>query len=224
MHADLRDEYISRVVGGHSFADVGGLWGTVNEKASVAHRFGATALTMIDMQPEGNEWWQKFQERMRAHEISGCQCISAQLDQVARNSFDVVHCSGVLYHHPHPLTIIADLRAITRRHLILTSAITQEHISNAEGEYRIPASGVLFVPALSERERRVLSVHWKAAGAEVHGITTPVKFELAEFGPWWWLPTAGAMRAMAETCGFRVVEGDFTWNSNAYTILCEAVN
>ena len=31
---DLRDDYIRRVVRGRSFADVGGLWGTVNEKVS----------------------------------------------------------------------------------------------------------------------------------------------------------------------------------------------
>ena len=32
---DVRDTYIAQVVAGKSFADVGGLWGTVNEKVSV---------------------------------------------------------------------------------------------------------------------------------------------------------------------------------------------
>ena len=38
--SDVRDTYISQVVAGKSFADVGGLWGTVNEKVSVAHTHG----------------------------------------------------------------------------------------------------------------------------------------------------------------------------------------
>ena len=48
---DVRDTYIRQVVAGKSFADVGGLWGTVNEKVSVAHAYGARALTMIDVSP-----------------------------------------------------------------------------------------------------------------------------------------------------------------------------
>ena len=42
---DVRDTYISQVVAGKSFADVGGLWGTVNEKVSVAHAHGARGLS-----------------------------------------------------------------------------------------------------------------------------------------------------------------------------------
>ena len=37
---DVRDTYIRQVVAGKSFADIGGLWGTVNEKVSVAHTHG----------------------------------------------------------------------------------------------------------------------------------------------------------------------------------------
>ena len=53
---DLRDDYIRRVVRGRSFADVGGLWGTVNEKVSVAAQAEARSVAMIDISPAGSEF------------------------------------------------------------------------------------------------------------------------------------------------------------------------
>ena len=219
MFDDLRDAYIARVVKGRSFADVGGLWGTTNEKVSVAHQQGASTLTMIDMQPEGNEWWQRFGERLRELNVPPCNCVSAEISDVQDSAFDVVHCSGVLYHHPNPLGVLLDLRRMTREYLVLTSAITQDEIVNDAGEYRLPPSGVMFVPALSESERAVVSRYWKSIGAEAYGITIDVEYRPDDFAPWWWLPTAGALRGMCETCGFKIEDADHTWGRNAYTLL-----
>jgi hypothetical protein len=36
-YSDPRDVFLGRVARGRTFADVGGLWGVVNEKVSVAH-------------------------------------------------------------------------------------------------------------------------------------------------------------------------------------------
>ena len=41
---DIRDVFIRRVATGRSFVDVGALWGTVNEKVSVAKGAGATTM------------------------------------------------------------------------------------------------------------------------------------------------------------------------------------
>ncbi|WP_407525533.1 hypothetical protein [Methylobacterium oryzisoli] len=46
---DHRNDVIAKIVQGKSFAEVGGLWGLVNEKVSVAHDAGATDLCMIDI-------------------------------------------------------------------------------------------------------------------------------------------------------------------------------
>ncbi|MBN2447275.1 MAG: methyltransferase domain-containing protein [Phycisphaerae bacterium] len=219
MFEDLRDSYIARVVKGRSFADVGGLWGTTSEKVSVAHTQGAAAVTMIDMQAAGNEWWQRFDDRLRELNVPPCNCIAAEISEVSDVTFDVVHCSGVLYHHPNPLAVLLDLRRMTCEYLVLTSAITQEVIANEAGEYRLPSSGVMFVPALSEAERAVVARYWKSMGAEAYGITIDVKYRPDEFAPWWWLPTATALRSMCETCGFAVEDADHTWNRNAYTLL-----
>ena len=108
--ADPRDEFITQVVEGLSFAEVGGLWGTVNEKCSVAHRYGAASLDMIDITPEGNELWQRFGDRMLDLGVPEVRCTSADLlDLAARTdcpSYDVVHCSGILYHISDPVGFV----------------------------------------------------------------------------------------------------------------------
>ncbi len=217
--ADARDVFVGRVVRGKTFADVGGLWGTVSEKVSVAHGHGASELTMIDVTEEGGALWTAFEARMQAAGIQDHRCVSSDVCAVEDLAFDVVHCSGVLYHHPNPQLLLGALRRLTREHLVLSSAITQETVSNAKGTYRIPPSGVLFVPALGDAERAILAEYWRGAGAEVHGITTPVRYSPDDFGPWWWLPTARSMAAMASAAGFEVLEGASIWGGNAHTLL-----
>jgi 2-polyprenyl-3-methyl-5-hydroxy-6-metoxy-1,4-benzoquinol methylase len=126
--SDPRDEYLSQIVKGKSFADVGGLWGTVSEKVSVAHRYGASALTMIDVAPPPNEEWRLFEERRRDLRLPPVNCISGDVVSLVESNtcpqFDVVHCSGVLYHIPDPVRLVAALRKITREYLILCSVVT----------------------------------------------------------------------------------------------------
>lgn len=225
---DLRDDYIARVVNGQSFADVGGLWGTVNERVSVAAGHGATSLAMIDISEPLHELWPLFRQRMESLGISDCQCIAADVCALAASEsppvFGVVHCSGVLYHHPNPLVLLRSLRTITARHLILTSAITQEVIENDAGVYRLPPSGAIFVPALSQPEREVLRLYWHdhAAVDACWGISHDVRWDVDELGPWWWLFTPRVMMKAAEVVGFRVVESGPTWNGDAHTVLLEA--
>ena len=221
---DLRDELIARVVRGKSFADIGGLWGTINEKVSVAARLNATKLAMIDISPEGSDLWREFHERTSGFDV---ECVSSDVCALASIStalkYDVVHCSGVLYHHPNPIFLLEALRQITGQYLILTSAVTQEHIANEFGSYDVQPSGVIFVPALNPRERKILWKYWqeKAGAGVCYGISEPVKWDSKDFGPWWWLPTRRAMLALAECVGFRVIESGDTWNGNAHTALLE---
>jgi len=224
---NLRDEYIAQVVPGKTFADVGGLWGTKNEKISVAHQHGATALTMIDILPFEAELWQEFYARMESLSITDYKCISTDIcDLKVKESidvFDVVHCSGVLYHHPNPMLMLTKLHDITNKYLILTSAITQEVIENRKGRYTLPPSAVLFVPALSDEEREVLKVYWREdVGIPVaRGIIDKVPYFLTSHGPWWWLPTAQALLTMCEIVGFKIISHDLTWRGNAVTALLQ---
>ncbi|MGL5059131.1 MAG: tetratricopeptide repeat protein [Microcoleus sp.] len=222
---DIRDRYIARVVKGKTFAEVGGLWGTVNEKISVASKYGATSLTAIDAAPISLHLWQDFRDRMTSLNITNYNCISRDVTQIQfaeiGEPYDVVHCAGVLYHHPNPLQIMTALRQITREYLILTSAIAQEVIENEWGRYQIPASGVIFIPAITAAERTILKAYWEAQtqGKPIFGIIQPAVFDLNDFGPWWWLPTASALEAMCQVAGFKVLDKGLTWNNNAMSLL-----
>ncbi|MBD1814996.1 tetratricopeptide repeat protein [Microcoleus vaginatus DQ-U2] len=222
---DLRDRYIARVVKGKTFAEVGGLWGTLNEKVSVASKYGAISLTMIDAMPASLQWWQDFYARMTSLNIANYNCINRDITQIQLaeigEPYDVVHCAGVLYHHPHPLQILTSLRQITGEYLILTSAITQEVIENERGRYEIPASGVIFIPALGDAERAILTAYWQqhTDGAPMLGITEKAVFDINDFAPWWWLPTATALESMCKVAGFKVLDKALTANNNALTLL-----
>jgi hypothetical protein len=225
---DLRDEFIAKVVEGRSFADVGGLWGVVNEKVTVAARYKARKLTMVDISPAECELWQSFRDRLVASAVEQCECISEDVCALAARAapaYDVVHCSGVLYHHPNPVQLLGSLRRITVRHLILTSAVLHETVINECGSYHLPSSGAVFVPALDRRERETLWKHWHddAGVGACYGISEEAAWNPDDLGPWWWLFTPRVMLAMATSVGFRVLDSGPTWNGNAHVALLEAV-
>jgi len=222
-YTDRRDEFLSRVVAGKTFAEVGGLWGTVSEKVSVAHRAGATASTMIDITPANGELWGKFRDRLAPLGLTDVGCVSADICQLVERpdppAYDVVHCSGVLYHHPNPFVLLSALRRITREHLVLTSAVTQTVIENEQGRYAIPPSGVIFVPALADQERAILKAYWEKVGVSAGGLTEKCEYRVDWFGPWWWLPTAPALTAMCRAAGYQVRDAAPTWDGNSHTLL-----
>lgn len=222
---DPRDGYIARVVKDRSFVDVGGLWGTVNEKISVAHKYGANALTMIDVVPPENELWRLFDERCRSLKLPEVRCISSDILKIGETmtglQFDVVHCSGVLYHMPDPIRFLVALRKLTRGYLILNSVVTATKVESEVGVLEIPDGAALFVPALNDKEKAVTKSYWQQfVGDAAIGVTRATQsWRINDFGPWWWLPTVEALKAMSRASGFCCEEGAYFWNNNAYVLL-----
>ena len=52
--------WVQDLVKDKTFADVGGLWNTINEKVTVASLAGARDVTMIDLMDYKSHWWDKF--------------------------------------------------------------------------------------------------------------------------------------------------------------------
>ena len=222
---DPRDTFITKVVKDKSFADVGGLWGTVNEKVSVAHAGGARTLAMVDITPPGNVLWERFEERRQHLQLPEVQAISGDVQTLVETSpglqFDVVHCSGVLYHMPEPIHLLSALRKITGEYLILTSTVTATTVKNDQGVLHIPPGAVLFLPALRAEERAILKAYWqKFVGDEALGLTTEAAaWSLSDFAPWWWLFTPQALEALCRAAGFHCQERAFLWHQNSYAQL-----
>ena len=167
------DPWIEAVVKGKSFIDVSCLWGTVNEKITVAARAGAVQVTM-DISPD-HALWDAFaglrRERRYRLPMSDGNLDDANVPE-ATGVVDVVHCSGVLYHCQNPVHSIRQL-ARCGETMIITTTIVPEHLRNARGELDIPRSSLLFVPALTDQEREVISEHWNEVGAQAIGLNVP---------------------------------------------------
>ena len=192
---------LGALVAGKTFAEVGGLWNTVNERVSLALAAGCREATMIDIQPLGNTLWTRFHDRCRELGVSGYRSVYGDIcdDRIATSEgpFDVVHCAGVIYHCPNPLVAIRNLIAITRERVMLSSVTIPERIANRAGTLHAPAGCCLFVPALGDQQRAILRGTPDPAlqlalgftrGRDERGLlSVDGRFR---YGQWWWLYTA----------------------------------
>jgi hypothetical protein len=221
---DPRDVFIRRVVRSKSFCDVGGLWGTTQEKVTVAAEAGAARLAIIDVTPLGSELWQAFDERLESTGVTGVECISADIASTEVDPFQVVHCSGVIYHAPNPIEMLAALRRIAIEHLVLTSVVFPPEIRNRAGTISFSPGQALFVPHLDEHERSTLQLHMRDVGLSgAGGLDIPVqRWSLDDHAPWWWLFTASVLHRMIAVAGFEVVDEAPYWDGKAHVFLARS--
>lgn len=221
------NDWICSVVKGKTFVDVGGLWGTENEKASVALKAGAKEATMVDITPLGHELWKKFHERCYREGVACNRNIQANVDDPAFHervgTFDIVHCAGVIYHCPNPLYTITQLSKITKDVLILGSTIVPLTISNEKGGITLEDNTALFVPALNDSQRAIVARFFEEVGAKMFGINLPLEhgWSLDNYAPWWYLFTTNYVRGLLEVCGFRVTAISAEWQGRAAYFLAE---
>ena len=233
MGEPIREQWVAAAAAGKSFAEVGGLWGTVNEQVSVAARAGATATTMIDVAPDDGSdderLWELFRERATSLGVTGTTCVQGSINDpetVRRlGSFDVVCCSGVIYHCPEPLHTLRHLRAITRETLILGSATIPETVSSSAGTASVEPGAALLVPAMTESHRAVLG-QWlrEVGGVESLGVNYPLQteWELDDHSAWWWFFTRDYVAALLRLAGFEVDTIANEWEGRATLYLARS--
>jgi len=227
MVARWADEIINSHIKGASFADVGGLWGLVNEKITVAVRAGCQAATMIDIMPIDHPLWNEFDERARSAGVTEYRKVQGNLDDPVlpdkAGSFDFVHCSGIIYHVPNPLHTLARLHALTKRFLLLNSMTVPQRISTDAGEISFVGGRTVFLPAIDSPTKQILAEHFAALGIDLAGISNEQYpwTSLSAYGPWWWLWTEDTLSAMVRATGFRVLDIRETWKGRAHAVFCE---
>jgi hypothetical protein len=166
-----RADLVARHARGASFADIGAMWNVEGAIAFAAHAAGATRVTALDVMPPTPDI-----ERSPIRFVQGDLHDPDVMAQVGEH--DVVWCSGVLYHAPHPLLTLERLRGITARTLLLATEVLP-----------LPGRFAAFAPHPRMHPAR------------------PEPFDRSKgYGNWFWLPTPAAVRAMLDATGFRVVE------------------
>ncbi len=143
---ERRKNWIRSHVRGHSFADIGGLYGIHGEHAFVAEAAGASGVTLFDV---GDAELSEFPARKRQRG-SSVRYVQGDLEDpvsVERiGPHDIVWCTGVIYHTPNPVGQLLALRRITRGLLYLGTHTIPE-IPGIE-------NGCVYYPYLSDRSRR----------------------------------------------------------------------
>jgi hypothetical protein len=228
-----KETWIKDNTAGKSFADIGGLWGTVNETVTHAAAGGARRLMMADIQEKANPLWDAFRQRCESKGVKNVEESVVDLCQpetpAILGKFDIVHCSGIIYHVPDPFGLIVNLRKITAKNMILTSMYVPDQISNEKGTIDLSGGQALFIPALTGNAKEIAAEHFNKLEINVGGINIAETFALVnpdltiDTGPWWWLLTPTFLRSILQLCRFEVVEEGESWAGRSYTFICRAI-
>jgi hypothetical protein len=221
-----RSRWFQQFIPGKTFAEVGGLWGVVNEQVTVAAKAGAREVAMIDLPaaslPEQPGLWASFRQRCLAHGVANYRCVEADVNdsRIAEiaGTYDVVHCSGVLYHCPQPLATLLQLRKICRETLVLCTATIPDHVVNSAGTLTLEPGSALFIPSMSDAQRAVGARFLQEVGVGAAiGVITPNQgqWRLDNYPPWWWFFTRRHVAALLEVAGFEVREIAGCWYDRA---------
>jgi hypothetical protein len=219
---------LTRVFKGRSFVDVGGLWNTINEMVTTALDAGAARAVMLDSMSEQSPWWAKFDQhcadkgKYQYEKI--VRDITAPNPRDEIGCFDVVHCSGVMYHVPDIFGFIKNLLSITNEYLFLGSQVFPSRIESPVGVIELSDDEALCTPCLTDRNLDILRSYFSIGNRKGEGISSDALFidEIAlcpKFGPWWWLYTKGFMCRIVGLFPIEIVEEGGSPNGRVYQIL-----
>ena len=178
--APPREELIARHVSGRSFVDVGCMWTIDGALCFAAEDAGAASVTGVDVMAASERFESERRRRdSKVRFVRGDLHDPATVAEIGRH--DVVWCSGVLYHAPHPLLTLERLRELTGQTLLLAT----ETVAETPGR----------------RNTCII-----APGTDEHPNAEPPAGPNAGYGPWYWGISPSALRSMLMLSGFAVVE------------------
>jgi len=178
--APPREELIARHVAGRSFVDVGCMWTIDGALCFAAEDAGAASVTGVDVMAASERFEAERRRRdSQVRFVRGDLHDPATVAEIGRH--DVVWCSGVLYHAPHPLLTLERLRALTGQTLLLAT----ETVAETPGR----------------RNTCII-----APGTDEHPNAEPPAGPDAGYGPWYWGISPSALRTMLTLSGFAVLE------------------
>jgi hypothetical protein len=175
-----RETLIAEHVAGRSFVDVGCMWSVDGALCFAAEDAGAASVTGVDVMAATERFSAERRRRdSSVRFVQGDMHEPATIAEVGHH--DVVWCSGVLYHAPHPLLTLGRLRELTTGTLLLAT----ETIAETPGR----------------RDTCVI-----APSRDEHPNAEPASGPGAGYGPWYWGISPSALHTMLRLTGFAVAE------------------
>ncbi|MFL5868641.1 MAG: class I SAM-dependent methyltransferase [Thermoleophilaceae bacterium] len=193
----VHHELVAELAPGKSFVDIGGIWGIHGDIAFRAERAGATRAVVVDGMDPVEEFQTEHRERGSSVEyVQGDLHDPVIVDQLG--AFDVVWCSGVIYHSPNPYLQIEHLRRLCSERLMVSSRVIPE-LPGFEG-------ACLWYPGVSSAAQRELTKLHEGFGAQ--GLLGPCA-PLDEtpgmgYANTWWGITVSALTRMLAAARFEV--------------------
>jgi hypothetical protein len=234
------EEWIQRLVPGRSFVDIGGCGvGSINERVTFAAAAGASSVTMADITDTDFWEWDIFRKKAREASVSGIREIGRadirdreSLKRIGR--IDLVHATGIFYHLPSPPDALWSLRSIVGEYLITNTVTFPGYVENEYGSLRLPDCGVLFLAAMSEKDRKILGKYYgDKFGMDVDGMSprldnpsSPNQWvENGELTCWpnWWFYSDNAFRALLRLCRLEILD-EFKWEDHTLQVLCRPID
>ena len=204
---------------GKTFADVGGLWGIEAETVSLAMKHGASEGTLIDAwagDAEADLMWDRLRALWKRKNVEG-KCVVADLEAdwypTVAGTYDNVFCCGVLYHVPNILNVVKNLASSAKERLFIVTQTIPNNFENSAGKLVVPDSQALFVPSLTEQQKKILKVYYDSHKYDVSHINSKLPLGYDPFikpdgsfnyGPSWWLPTRGWLMRILNMFGMHV--------------------
>jgi len=193
-----RYEWVRQLAPGKSFIDLGGMWGVNGRIAFLAEEVGAERVVLFDVMDPTDEF---LSEHALRH--SSVTYIQGDLaDDVAiagLGRFDVVWCTGLIYHSPNPYQLIMNLRQLTRERLVLGTHVLPDvpFVPNL----------CLFLPGLPRVLRDAFASRLHGKESMLWGLTTDFDYTPGEgYRNCWWMLSHTAVRSMLETESFQWLE------------------
>jgi 2-polyprenyl-3-methyl-5-hydroxy-6-metoxy-1,4-benzoquinol methylase len=173
-----REELVAEHAPGRSFADIGCMWKVNGAIAFAAEAAGAIEVAGMDVMAPTPEY-----EAEHARRASRVRFVEGDLHDPAAlaelGTHEVVWCSGVIYHAPHPLLTLERLRSITGSALLLATEVIPE--------IRRHPRACIFAPPPG-----------------IHPAHTQPFDPAQGYGNWYWGITRSALLAMLEATGFAI--------------------
>jgi hypothetical protein len=197
---ERRRQLVRSLAPGKSFLDLGGMFGIDGELGFIAEEAGATRVTLFDAMDPSDAF-------AEAHERTGSRLEFVQGDFHDPDvvdflgQFDVVWCTGVIYHSPNPMQQILFMRQLTTERLVLGTHVIPE-VPGIE-------QMCMLYPGVKEETQetftRVFGGPERLPGMASAFDTEP----LMAYVNMWWGFSPSAVRSMLHYSGFSIDEEHF---------------